>query len=217
MSARRRHKKNPEAARLAEASLAGQPASTVRAPAPANGQHDARFALRRPDQLTQPRQQRNAPKLPAAVAKPGVFVIGRHEVLAQQSNLPASAVPGQSAFDAMFKSSSFQSNLAKNTMKYFESVGYTYPEEFAGPPQEPHALSRHHRRRIAQHFKWRDIVLPSLVTPFLARKYDQTGTSPEAQDGCECGTGRQLKVSLAEWEGASNTQLHRFYTLTCAL
>lgn len=205
MSARRRHKKNHEAARLAEATLLGEPAPSTRGSAPADaGQHGV-FSLRRPDEIKPRRRQRNAPKLPAAMESTNVMVIGRHEVLAQEHSLPASSVPGQSSFHAMFQSTTLQSNFASNTIEYFDSAGYAYPEQFVGPPQQPHAQSRHHRRRIAQHFKWRDLVIPSLVTAFLAQKYDQVHPVPAARLGCDCGNGRRLTVALAEWEGASKT------------
>lgn len=215
MSSRRRHKKKHAAAQHAEVAVPGLgPAGSTGSVPSTLVQSGTRFNLVDPAMLKRPRKMDPAaPKLPRAVDRHPVVLLGRHESLAQQSGLPPSSVPGKSAMSAFFGSGSLQQPEASATVKFFDSVGDANFSDVMLLP-EPAGLSRHHRRRVAQHFKWRDIVIPSLVTSYLAYKHGPKPAHGFGIGSCACVDSTTLKVALADWDGAYKTS---FFADLCDL
>ncbi|KDQ13392.1 hypothetical protein BOTBODRAFT_133638, partial [Botryobasidium botryosum FD-172 SS1] len=72
---------------------------------------------------------------------------------------------------------------------------------------------RHTRRRISQFARWSDIVIPSLLQPFLDfQKATLSGRvelpNPPPLTTCTCGKGHTIQVTLVHWDKFENTTLH---------
>ncbi|KZV84032.1 hypothetical protein EXIGLDRAFT_624856 [Exidia glandulosa HHB12029] len=64
-------------------------------------------------------------------------------------------------------------------------------------------VSRHHRKRVAQHFTWRDVVIPSLVPVYFEVRAARGQRDHHVRTGgtCSCASSRALTVQLADWDG----------------
>ncbi|KZV96305.1 hypothetical protein EXIGLDRAFT_765408 [Exidia glandulosa HHB12029] len=189
-------------------------ASTTK-PAPARaGRPDPRFALLPSDEVPRARRKRHAPKLPAAARRyeDVVLVVGNKKYK-QRQGLPPSSIPGVSAFDAFFS----RTNEREKQIFSERALEYLIPfddPDYHGPVinvlAQAEGISRHHRKRIAQHFTWRDIIIPSLVPTYFEVQAAQ-GTSSRPAGGnvavCTCSRQRSQTVLLADWDEITSVKL----------
>lgn len=190
-----------EAARRMQQKSAGQSADVGRAGIP--GQPDMRFALVPVDEAPKERRQRDAPRLPPAVERQkDVVLVSGSVSYTQRKGLPPSSQPGVSAMDAFFSQRPGQQRFTSTALDYLIPIeDPDYNGEVINITRLIPQTSRHHRKRLAQHLKWRDIVIPTLVSVFIAYKDGQQAHKPSEPVGCTCTNRTALHVQLADWDG----------------
>lgn len=197
-----RHKKDRNAAVRVEARRTGQPAPPAAALATL-----ADFELVPTSDLPTRRRQPGAAKLPKRLQQGATLYVGRSRTYAQREGLPSSLTPNVSALDAMFGRRPDQQPFTTEALDFLMPMDDGSDNE--APPITITVLpgqSRHHLRRIAQHHRWRDMVIPDLVQRYLALKYDDRNKEREGYGSCFCPDQRALQVTLADWDG--ERQLH---------
>lgn len=212
---RKRHKANREAALRVEAGIQGaragapsQAASSSRAHAQASSEQNRRFALVPLADAPKTKRKAGEPKLPPELRNNVVLEVGNRQKFVQRRDLPPSAVPGVSAADAFFKARRPEEHgrgtlptELMHVMSPGPAIGADSDDDFIVVTQQVPAQSRHHRRRVRQHSKWRDSVIPSLVNRYLAQKYGAGLETVESEGGCRCGRQTSLSVTFIDWDG----------------
>lgn len=224
---RTRHKANREAAlrvQAARETSGAGPSSTTASTRPqeASLQQKARFALVPIADAPKEKRQRGEPKLPYALRQNVVLEVANGQKYVQRRALPPSAIPGVSALDAFFKGKRPEEH-GKATLPidfmHVMSPGAALDgdsdDDFIIVTQKVPVQSRHHRRRVKQHSKWRDFVVPSLVHRYLAHKYGARVENDESDPGCRCGRQTSLSVTFVDWDGKPchrswDVFIHRF-------
>lgn len=220
MNRRVRHKKNRAAALAVEAETARASTSAARGedeppvdedaevPAGPTAIPISRFAFISVKDVPKTRHPRGKPKLRGRLKKMGILDAGRGKSFVQAPDLPPSAAPGISAFTAFFnvKAPKPEEDTRAELFTFDSGAVYgdsddDYIDVTVRLPNE----SRHHRRRVASHFRWRDRVLPSLVQEFLAQKYSQRPRVDSGAGRCVCGRQRVLNLQLVDWDSACST------------